>query len=279
MNKLQSQMNKSYLRIENFFIEFFKNGEMSKPEVKNLLDDYKDYILLKNGIDPKSIEIITHEGGVGQDIRYFWHPSKNVPILTDEQMKERGYNESINFSDGEMYVAKNNVYHIYLEEGYISSYILIEIDYLLQAMIAFAHEVQHIVQSCKCKGLYKHDLNQQNRILNILRNIKKNASKTSFNMVCKILERYNDMASKISTLEKYAELNSHNNLLEILEKLLNCGKFNYSDLDILCEKHDMLVQFSQSIRDDQVKLKKKYDKFIATLPKNPFVKASDLELV
>lgn len=63
--------NKVKNKLNNFFNNFFNNGDVSETEMLNFLENYKDYIFLLNGYNPKNFNVSFHLAGESKEDRAF----------------------------------------------------------------------------------------------------------------------------------------------------------------------------------------------------------------
>lgn len=150
-------MNKSYVahlekQVQNFFLTTFENkGSITREEAQNFFVLFCNYILEKNGIDSRDIEIRFHRV---KNFRGFEDPDAKQEIKKNELLDSRGrHYEDAHYKDDSgsaLAFVKQDYKYDNKFDMYITNKISCpSMDYLgefLDIVMTVAHECQHVVQ-------------------------------------------------------------------------------------------------------------------------------------
>jgi len=155
--------------LDNFLYNLYINEETSQTELKDFLNGYVDYILLKNGIKPEQFNLnlhyIKHFGDCTTDFNYKTKIKKFKKLRNKENANKKQYKENsqtlafITFDKS----MKNINIHLNYKHCHIKS--RQDISNLSMLISQLGHEVAHLVQEFNhldnfniCEETYKQKL-------------------------------------------------------------------------------------------------------------------------
>lgn len=165
-------MNELYYidKVNTYFETLYYEGEASVTETQNFINNYLNFILIHNGINPKDLNIKIHyfnKAPLGSDHIFGNKPKKPKKLKqpNKENIKKPRYEKTKKFLAYVECNPETKEYNVYLNKNNMHVKGKQDCDNLMLFMFTIGHEFDHVVQHEKNPRLVETELNQTIKFL------------------------------------------------------------------------------------------------------------------